>query len=196
MKQKQFSQKDLKQQQKIAGCLFKFLFLPLLAIFLIGMAVVIFSDTPPPSPSKISTELQNTMYEAKNKAEFDSAFADIETLRDSTKNDSIKELLTNVISQKKDHLKSAKTYWRRDKINDQFSEYDGRHYILVSLVKDNMNDPGSFEHVKTDWGNHKEDSNKIVIYMEFRGKNAFGALVKNNVTAIADLEGNVLEIVN
>ena len=58
------------------------------------------------------------------------------------------------------------------------SGWDGSHPRIARLVKERMNDPGSFEHVETrvtpadGAGRHK-------LYMKFRGRNAFGGLVVN-----------------
>jgi hypothetical protein len=55
-----------------------------------------------------------------------------------------------------------------------------------------MNDPKSYEHADTkfwDMGDH------LVVTTTYRGKNAFGGVVKNWVKAKTDLDGNVLEII-
>jgi hypothetical protein len=61
------------------------------------------------------------------------------------------------------------------------------------MIKATMNDPKSYEHVET----------KITVigdyYMattSFRGKNAFGGVVLNHVTAKIDSKGNVIDIVS
>ncbi len=80
---------------------------------------------------------------------------------------------------------------RKNKIQMQFSAWDGSHSKLKSLVKDGMNDPSSFDHVNTTY----EDKGKyILVQMTFRGKNAFGAKVLNSVTAKVDLAGNILSV--
>jgi len=80
---------------------------------------------------------------------------------------------------------------RKQQIEKQFSGWDGSHRQLKILVKHNMNDPKSFEHVDTrylDKGDH------LVVQMIYRGNNALGAKVKDEVWAKVDFEGNVIEI--
>ncbi len=80
---------------------------------------------------------------------------------------------------------------RKDKIERQFSAWDGSHQNLVRVVKEAMHDPDSFDHLKTVYW---DKGDKLVVKMDFRGKNTFGALVKNTVYAETDLEGNILSI--
>lgn len=56
-----------------------------------------------------------------------------------------------------------------------------------------MNDPGSYKHEETaywDKGDH------LIVKTTFRGKTAFGGVVKNWVMAKIDLNGNVIEVVS
>lgn len=76
-------------------------------------------------------------------------------------------------------------------IKDQFSAWDGSHKDLVKLVKDNMNDPKSFEHVKT---KYRVENKDLVVYMEYRGKNAFNTLIKGTVKARASYTDNTIKI--
>ena len=81
---------------------------------------------------------------------------------------------------------------RMKRLKGGFSPWDGSHRGLVRIIKDSMNDPKSYEHVETkywDMGDH------LVVLTTFRGKNAFGGVVKNWVKARADLDGNVLEVI-
>lgn len=78
---------------------------------------------------------------------------------------------------------------RTKKIEGQFSGWDGSHRNFESLIKDAMNDPDSYEHVET---RYKDMGKYIRVYCTFRGKNAFGGLVKNTKVADYDLEGNFL----
>lgn len=82
---------------------------------------------------------------------------------------------------------------RRKKIEDQFSAWDGSHLGLVRFVKNDMNDASSFEHVET---KYRDQGKTLFIVMKFRGKNAFGALVLNSISAKVDFNGNVLEIID
>jgi hypothetical protein len=80
----------------------------------------------------------------------------------------------------------------RDKvIKKAFNEWDGSHINLVKLVKDNMNDPGSFEHVETKYW---DNGDYLVLEMKYRGKNAFGGIVTQSIRAKSDLQGTILKI--
>jgi len=82
---------------------------------------------------------------------------------------------------------------RKSQIEEQFSSWDGSHRKLEELIKSNMNDPASYEHVKTVY----VDRGKfILVKTTFRGKNAFNATVINSVTAIADLNGDIIKILD
>jgi|GEM_PF-2009401 len=80
---------------------------------------------------------------------------------------------------------------RKEKILRQFSAWDGSHINLKRVVKANMNDPKSFDHVET---TYSDKGDYLLIYMKFRGKNAFGAKVIQTVTAKADIEGNIISV--
>ena len=82
---------------------------------------------------------------------------------------------------------------RKEKIDKQFTEWDGSHPALSNLIKDNLNDPDSYEHVKTIF---RDDNDYIFVITKYRAKNGFGAKVLNAVSAKVDFEGNVIEIVN
>ena len=82
---------------------------------------------------------------------------------------------------------------RINRIKSQFSGWDGAHKNLEQLIKKGMNDPSSYEHVETsyvDMGTH------LIVKTTFRGKNGFGALVRNTVAAKTSLDGDVLKIIN
>ena len=78
-------------------------------------------------------------------------------------------------------------------IESQFSKWNGAHQNLERAIKDSMNDPGSYVHVKTvywDQGDH------LVVQTTFRGKNAFGGVVKNTVKAKVSLDGQILKLLD
>lgn len=82
---------------------------------------------------------------------------------------------------------------RKKKIETQFSPWDGSHRNLERVIKDSMNDPDSYDHVETvywDRGDH------LVVRTTFRGKNAFGGVVKNSVKAKVSLDGQVLQLLD
>ncbi|MDR2878786.1 MAG: hypothetical protein LBV03_02605 [Fusobacteriales bacterium] len=64
---------------------------------------------------------------------------------------------------------------------------------LVEYIKLNMNDPKSYEHVKTFY--NTTDDKIVVIETTFRGKNKLGTLVINKCTARARIDtGQLLEV--
>jgi len=82
---------------------------------------------------------------------------------------------------------------RKKQIEKQFSAWDGSHRNLERVIKKAMNDPDSYEHDKTtywDKGDH------LVVKTTYRGKNAFGGVVRNYVTAKVNLDGQVLQIID
>lgn len=78
---------------------------------------------------------------------------------------------------------------RNDKINRQFSAWDGSHRKLERFVKDRMNDPSSFDHVKTTYA---DKGSYLLVQMTYRGTNPFGALILTQIIAKVDFDGNVL----
>ncbi len=82
---------------------------------------------------------------------------------------------------------------RQIELEKQFSSWDGSHNGLTKLIKNAMNDPESFEHVETTYWDMKDH---LVVMTTYRGKNAFGGVVKNFVKAKVDMNGNVIEIID
>lgn len=91
----------------------------------------------------------------------------------------------------KSRIKPAKPT-KKMRIERQFSSWDGSHRKLTKLIKQAMNDPGSFDHVKT---LYRDNGDHLVVSTSYRGKNAFGGIVKNWIRAKVDLDGNVLKII-
>ncbi|AWW32178.1 hypothetical protein DN752_19660 [Echinicola strongylocentroti] len=78
-------------------------------------------------------------------------------------------------------------------IDDQFSPSDGMHFMLSYYIEDRLNDPESFEHVKT---TYKEEDDHLLVYMEYRATNAFNAkILKAVIARVSKEDGRVLEIV-
>jgi hypothetical protein len=80
---------------------------------------------------------------------------------------------------------------RKKKIKDCFSAWDGAPIKLKEYVKNAMNDASSFEHVDSKYWDR---DSFLVIKMEYRGKNGFGALVKETIMAKCNLDGTVIKI--
>lgn len=81
---------------------------------------------------------------------------------------------------------------RQEKIERQFSGWSGANRPLEKIIKTSMNDPDSYDHVKTVYWDKKD---YLIVKTTFRGKNAFGGLVLNSVKAKISIGGNVLEII-
>lgn len=94
--------------------------------------------------------------------------------------------------KKEEALKKQIAEQRKKQIETQFSSWDGSHRGLEKVVKDAMNDPDSYEHVET---RYIDNGNYLIVITSFRGKNAFGGVVKNTVRAKVDMNGNVLQII-
>jgi hypothetical protein len=90
------------------------------------------------------------------------------------------------------HLEEQKAA-RKKQIEQAFSPWDGSHNGLEKVIKQSMNDPKSYDHDKTvyaDMGDY------LIVTTTFRGKNAFGGVVKNTCRAKCDLDGNVIEVLH
>lgn len=71
------------------------------------------------------------------------------------------------------------------------SDYDGSFTPLKDFVKKNMHDPSSFEHVET---RYLVEEDFATIVMNYRGKNAFGGVVLNSISAKVSVDGNCTPI--
>jgi len=75
----------------------------------------------------------------------------------------------------------------RSPIERQFSAWDGSHIALTKRIKEQLNDPGSYDHGKTV---HVEKDGTLNIMVSFRATNGFGALVLQQVIAEASATGD------
>ena len=82
---------------------------------------------------------------------------------------------------------------RTAEIESQFSAWDGSHRNLTRFIKDSMNDPKSYDHVKT---TYIDKGDYLIVTTTFRGSNAFGGIVINTVEAKVSLDGDILEILD
>ena len=76
-------------------------------------------------------------------------------------------------------------------IKGQFSVWDGSNTYLVDLVKENLNDAKSFEHVETKYA---DKGSFLTVKMTYRAKNAFGGVILQNVTANSDYKTDTIKI--
>lgn len=81
----------------------------------------------------------------------------------------------------------------RERINKQFSEWDGSHREVEKLVKSNLHDPKSFEHVETTFKVLNADT--MFVVMVYRAKNAFGGVVTEQVRAnVSTANGSIIDV--
>lgn len=71
----------------------------------------------------------------------------------------------------------------QQKIDRLFSPYNGSHIELTKLIKSNLKDPDSFEHIKT---SYEIKGDTIFVLTRYRAKNTFGGVVNESVNAITD----------
>lgn len=82
---------------------------------------------------------------------------------------------------------------RKELLEKQFSGWDGSHIELTKIIKKSMNDPDSYEHAETVYW---DKGDYLIIRTTFRGKNAFGGVIKNWVKVKADINtGQITEII-
>ena len=82
---------------------------------------------------------------------------------------------------------------RLERIQKQFSNWDGSHIKLEAHIKSTMHDPSSYKHVQTQY---HDSGDYILVATKFRGKNIFGAQVLNNIRAKVDINGNILQMLD
>jgi multisubunit Na+/H+ antiporter MnhC subunit len=115
-------------------------------------------------------------------------------LKKKAADDKKKAAAAKLAAQKKakaDAIKAKKEAYQ-NWVNSQFSAWDGSHTALKELVKENMNDPDSFDHVETTYADKKT---YLLVRMKYRGTNAFGGVVTNVVIAKSDYKTNTIKII-
>lgn len=79
---------------------------------------------------------------------------------------------------------------RADKIQNQFSPWDGSHRQLEAVLKKSLKDPDSYEHIETRFKDNGDEG--IYVVMKYRAKNSFGGYVVNSVAATYSIDGVLL----
>jgi hypothetical protein len=117
------------------------------------------------------------------------ATVDPSTLEESNKQVEKKSEKPKVLTEAEKEKKRIEQY------ETCFSPWDGSHTKLKYFIKDNMNDPGSFDHVET---TYQDMVTVLIVQTTFRGNNQFGALVKNTIKArvSADDQCTILKILS
>ncbi len=80
---------------------------------------------------------------------------------------------------------------RQHLIDRQFAGFSGANVYVQRAIKENMNDPDSYDHIET---TYSDKGKYILVFTKFRGKNSFGGTIIQNVTAKVDIEGNVISL--
>lgn len=73
------------------------------------------------------------------------------------------------------------------------SGWDGSCRPVEKLIKKQLNDTGSYEHVETRYYVN-DDTTKVNVLTMFRAKNGFGGLILTSYAAELDMSGNILTI--
>jgi hypothetical protein len=110
---------------------------------------------------------------------------------DPNKHKSKIDFYTSKVKEKQIADATAKA--RDNLIGKGFSAWDGSHRALEKHIKKRMNNPDSYEHIDT---KYYDRGDFIIVTTRFRGANAFGGLVVNEMTAKAGLDGHLLEIID
>lgn len=76
-------------------------------------------------------------------------------------------------------------------VKPQFSLWDGSHRELERLIKAQMKNPASYEHVET---NYYTEGGTVVVTCRYRGTNSFGAVVPSETVGRFTLEGKFLAL--
>ncbi|MBG6243205.1 MAG: hypothetical protein EKE20_15960 [Candidatus Symbiopectobacterium sp. Dall1.0] len=93
------------------------------------------------------------------------------------------------ISRMKQKQKAAEK--RKEEIELQFSHWDGSHRDLERRIKESMNDPDSYKHYKTFYLDHGKH---ITVITGFGGRNSFGGMVRNTISADYTINGDFIKI--
>ncbi len=133
---------------------------------------------------------------------YDMQFVNVVTYPDN------KELKNQILADAEKHKADREVKRHTEWINNQFDAWSGDHIVLTRLIKENLNDEKSFEHIKTTFidvfdETVKNEMNSIfqesgfnataeigdlVVTTEFSAKNAFNATIKS--TAIGLVKAN------
>lgn len=101
-------------------------------------------------------------------------------------------MLTYVTCESEPDKPLTKKELHEQNINKLFSAWDGSHINLSKKIKEALNDPESYEHIKT---TYKDLDSILVISTTFTAKNGFGGRLKKEVIATSDTLGNVTSVI-
>ncbi|WP_246743244.1 hypothetical protein [Dickeya oryzae] len=84
-----------------------------------------------------------------------------------------------------------------DVFQDNFSLWDGSYRPLEKLVKANMHNDSSYDHVSTTYHLMLGKNPQAIVKTTFKGTNAYGAVVKQVVSARVDVKtGEIINLVD
>lgn len=139
------------------------------------------SDTIIVTTNFYATDVSNTITLGSIRARFDLDGNFIEQIK----------LTNDEHNKNKEYEKSLKENTKKAQIKKQFHGWDGSHIKLEKIIKNILNDPDSFEHVKSEYWTY---DNHIIVKTTFRAKNAYNATLTEWVNAKFDLKGNLIEV--
>lgn len=158
------------------------------AMHLLGVVVAIWiiALLIPENPEAKALRLEKEKIEQIEQARLDK-LSDSEKAVAKAKKDSIERI-------QKATENEAKSKEERDaKWKEGFSSWNGSHRQLEKYIKEHMNDEDSYEHVQT---LAYDNGSYYAVTTVFKGKNKFGAIVKQTVTAKVAIDGSIIEIVS
>ena len=80
-----------------------------------------------------------------------------------------------------------------DNFQGNVSAWDGSYRPLTSMIKESLNDDSSYDHVSTSIRFVLNKDQHAVVKTIFRAKNAYGAVVKDSVTARVNIQTGEIE---
>lgn len=118
-------------------------------------------------------------------------FMQLQNQVDSTLSIQMKEIIDSLeVEIEKLEVAVSRIKPSNETIESLFSSVNGSLPSAVDFVKDRMHDPKSFKHVETGW---KVLDDGLHVRMKYRGKNAMGATVLEQIDLKTDFKGNVLQ---
>jgi hypothetical protein len=82
-----------------------------------------------------------------------------------------------------------------DTFEDQFNHWSGAYKPLETAIKKSMNNDDSYEHVETTYRVMMKGTPHAIVSTTFKGTNAYGAVVKQTVSADVDIKtGQIIKI--
>ena len=79
----------------------------------------------------------------------------------------------------------------KDKVERQFSSWDGSHRVLARSVKNDLKDPDSYRHISTTYDRFDDH---IEVYMTYMARNSLGGMVEKQVKGSFDLDGKIIKM--